>query len=152
MEAILFIGIQGSGKSSFFKERFYSTHVRINLDMLKTAQRERAFIETCLRTKQPFVVDKVNARRDQRVNYIQKAKASGFRVIGYYFKCSPREAIARNNERTGKAKVPIPAIFGAYKELEVPSLEEGFDEIYCVTLTAENQFTLEPANEANMVK
>ena len=35
MEAVMFIGIQGSGKSSYFKERFFSTHVRISLDQLK---------------------------------------------------------------------------------------------------------------------
>ena len=33
MEAVIFIGIQASGKSTFFKERFFNTHVRINLEM-----------------------------------------------------------------------------------------------------------------------
>jgi len=70
MKAVLFVGMQGSGKSSFFRERFYATHVRINRDMLKTAHREREFIETCLRTQQPFVVDEVNARREERSEYI----------------------------------------------------------------------------------
>lgn len=30
MEAVVFIGLQASGKSSFYKERFFSTHVRIS--------------------------------------------------------------------------------------------------------------------------
>ena len=152
MEAILFIGIQGSGKSSFFKERFYSTHMRINRDMLKTARRERAFVETCLRTQQPFVIDKTNPRREQRAEYIAPAKAAGFRVIGYYFKCSTREAIGRNERRTGKAKVPVIGILAAYKQLEVPTLDEGFDELYSVRLDAENRFVVEPATETNMTK
>ncbi|MBL8896636.1 MAG: ATP-binding protein, partial [Planctomycetes bacterium] len=33
MEAVLLIGIPASGKSSFYAERFASTHLRINLDM-----------------------------------------------------------------------------------------------------------------------
>lgn len=33
MEAVIFIGLQASGKSSFYKERFFSTHVWINLDL-----------------------------------------------------------------------------------------------------------------------
>ena len=41
MEAVILIGIQGSGKSTFYRERFFDTHVRINLDMLKTRQREK---------------------------------------------------------------------------------------------------------------
>ena len=40
MEAVVFAGLQASEKSSFFKERFFSTHVRISLDLLKTRNRE----------------------------------------------------------------------------------------------------------------
>jgi predicted kinase len=32
MEAIIFCGIQGSGKSTFFLQNFYHTHVRLNLN------------------------------------------------------------------------------------------------------------------------
>ena len=39
-ECIIFVGIQGSGKSTFYKENFFKTHVRINLDMLKSRNRE----------------------------------------------------------------------------------------------------------------
>ena len=46
MELILLIGIQASGKSTFFKRRYCDTHVRINLDMLKTRHREEFGIAT----------------------------------------------------------------------------------------------------------
>src|SRR4051812_8782542 len=36
MEAVILIGIQGSGKSTFYRERFFDTHVRVSLDLLKT--------------------------------------------------------------------------------------------------------------------
>jgi len=39
MEAIIFIGIQATGKSTFYKDNFFKTHIRINLDMLKTRKR-----------------------------------------------------------------------------------------------------------------
>ena len=42
MEAVILIGIQGAGKSTFYKDRFFNTHVRINLDMLKTRHREKS--------------------------------------------------------------------------------------------------------------
>ena len=57
MEAVILIGIQGSGKSTFCRDRFFNTHVRINLDMLKTRHREKLFLDACLAAKQPFVVD-----------------------------------------------------------------------------------------------
>ncbi len=36
MEAVVFCGIQGSGKTSFYRERLLATHVRISLDLLRT--------------------------------------------------------------------------------------------------------------------
>ena len=54
--AILFTGIQATGKSSFYRERFFHTHVRINLDMLRTRHRERVLLRARLEALQPFVV------------------------------------------------------------------------------------------------
>ena len=56
MEAVIFIGIQATGKSSFYRERFSDTHVRINLDMLKTRAREKVLLEACLLARQPFAL------------------------------------------------------------------------------------------------
>ena len=47
MEAVIFSGLQGAGKSSFYLARFFTTHVRINLDMLKTRRRERMLLDAC---------------------------------------------------------------------------------------------------------
>ena len=48
MEAVIFVGLQAAGKSSFFVERFFQTHVRINMDMLRTRHRERTLTQACL--------------------------------------------------------------------------------------------------------
>ncbi len=70
MEAVVFVGLQGSGKSSFFKERLFSSHVRISLDLLKTRHREGRFLATCLETGQRFVVDNTNPTVEERARYI----------------------------------------------------------------------------------
>ena len=145
MEAILLIGIPGSGKSSFYKERFYGTHLRINRDMLKTRQRERALIEMCLKIKQRFVLDNVNATRADRNEVIAAAHVARFRVIGYFFQVSTRVAVARNRERSGKAQIPLVGIFGAYKRLESPSHAEGFNELFVVTIGPDRNFVINSA-------
>lgn len=99
MEAVILIGPQASGKSTFYLRRFFRTHVRINMDMLKTERRERLLLDACLAGKQSFVIDKVNAAAPDRGNYIEAAKAAGFQVVGYYFRSSLDDCLVRNAAR-----------------------------------------------------
>ena len=132
VEAVVVCGIQGAGKSSFVRERFFDTHVRISRDLLRTANRERRFLEACLETRQPFVVDKVNATRADRAPYVAVALEAGFCAVAYWLDVRPRDALARNAARAGRAMIPVRAILGTYKRLEVPSLDEGFDDVWRV--------------------
>jgi predicted kinase len=140
MEAIIFIGIQATGKSTFFQQRFFDTHVRINLDMLKTRNRERILLAASLAAKQPFVIDNTNLTREARAYYITQAKAAGFRVIGYYFKSALQAALERNRRRSGKSLVPEKGILSAHRKLEIPSFEEGFDRLFYVEIAEDGQF------------
>lgn len=144
MEAVILVGIQASGKSTFYQQRFFDTHVRISRDLLKTRNRERLLLQACVEGRQPFVVDNTNVLAEERARYVAAAKTAGYRVVGYFFRTEPRAAIARNKLRQGKAVVPIPGILGTYKRLEEPRMDEGFDELYAVTLTPANEFVVEP--------
>ena len=134
MEVIIFCGIQGSGKSTFYKERFFKTHVRISLDLLKTRHRENMFLQTCFALYQPFVVDNTNATRRERHKYIEKAKAYRFKLKGYYFSTNISEALERNKGRAGKENIPVAVIITTHKKLELPTYEEGFDNLYEVAI------------------
>ena len=134
MEAVIFCGIQASGKSTFFKEKFFKTHVRISLDMLKTHNRESILLNACLEAKQPFVIDNTNPSREDREKYIAAAKAKKFKVTGYYFSTSLESALERNSKRIGKENIPEIGVRGTLKRLEKPSMEEGFDQLFFVTL------------------
>lgn len=146
MEAVIFVGVQGSGKTSFYRERFFDTHVRINLDMLRKRSREQLLFNACLQAKQPFVIDNTNPLRSDRARYIEPARAAGFRVVAYYFQISLRDAMRRNNQRTGKQKVPAPAVAGTFRKLEIPVLEEGFGALNTVTLSADGGFVVTPGS------
>ena len=135
MEAVIFIGLQAAGKSTFYLRRFFRTHVRINMDMLGTKHRERLLLDACLAGKQSFVIDKVNAAATDRATYIHLAKAAGFHVVGYYFQSKLDDCLARNAARPETERVPDMAILGTYKRLQLPSLDEGFDELYYVRTT-----------------
>ena len=143
MEAVIFFGIQASGKSSFYRERFFDTHLRINLDMLGTRNRETILMRACIEAKQPFVVDNTNPTVEERARYIEPAHSGGFRVCGYYFDSPVGETLARNSRRTGKARVPEKGVIGTRKRLRSPGYEEGFDEIYRVLIDEAGSFVVE---------
>ena len=143
VEMIIFIGIQAVGKSEFYKQYFYDTHIRINLDMLKTRHREKLLIEACIAAKQPFVVDNTNPTEADRGKYISLAKASGFRVVGYYFQSSIDDAVACNEQRVRIKPVPKAAILTTHKKLEMPNLCEGFDALHYVRKNGSGGFIVE---------
>lgn len=140
MEAVIFVGIQGSGKTSFYRERFFNTHVRISLDMLRTRHREEVLFHACLGARQSFVIDNTNPLPSDRTRYIPEARQAGFRVIAFYFEASLREAIRRNNQRLGKEKIPQMALAATLKKLQPPSRQEGFDSIHRVTISPQGTF------------
>lgn len=134
MEAVIFCGIQATGKSTFYKTHFFATHVRISMDLLNTRNREAIFLDACVSSFQKFVVDNTNVGKEDRLKYISLARKHKYKVIGYYFQSAITEAISRNSGRTGKAFIPEAGIRGTYNRLQLPCKEEGFDELYYVTL------------------
>jgi predicted kinase len=146
MEAVIFVGVQASGKSTFYRARFSPKYIRVSLDWLKTRAKERVAVQACLNAGQSFVVDNTNVRAADRAGYIEAAKAAGSRVIGYYFRTELRTAIARNSKRTGKEAIPVPGLIGTFKRLQPPTMEEGFDELFSVELTREGAFVVESSS------
>jgi predicted kinase len=132
METIVFTGIQAAGKSTFFKACFVDTHIRINLDMLRTRHREKLLIDACLQARQPYVVENTNLTREERARYIPSAKRTGFRVIGYAFRVELDEALVRNALRDTRRRVPEKAVRAAFRRWQPPSWEEGFDALFDV--------------------
>jgi predicted kinase len=143
MEAVIFIGIQGTGKSTFYRERFFTTHMRINLDMLRTRRREEILIRACLEAGQRFVIDNTNTTIVARAKYITAARQAHFQVVGYYFQSSLSEALKRNRQRTGKERIPEAGIRAAHSRLEIPTITEGFDKLCYVRIDDENRFVIE---------
>ena len=129
---VLMIGIQGSGKSTFYHKFLKDDFVRVNLDTLRTRHREKLLIEECVEKGKSFAVDNTNPTRLDRERYIPLAKAAGYRIVGYFMQSKIRECIKRNNKRQGKEKVPEGAIVSTSNKLEMPSYDEGFDELYFV--------------------
>lgn len=143
MEAVIFIGLQASGKSTFYKEYFFKTHIRINLDMLKTRHREALLLKSCIEMKQSFVVDNTNPTAEDRKRYLGAAKEAEFQISGYYFQSQIAACIARNSNRSEAERIPERGIRGVYSKLEFPTLNEGFDRLFYVSIKENGKFAIE---------
>lgn len=143
MEAVIFVGLQGAGKSTFYRERFFATHLRINLDMLSTRHRQRRFLQACIETRQRFVVDNTKLSRAERHVLIAAARQADFRVVGYYFRSKVEDCHRRNLKRPVDQQVPRRGILGAAGRLEMPSMQEGFNQLFYVRIDEANRFVVE---------
>jgi predicted kinase len=135
-QLVIFIGLQGSGKSTYYREHFAATHVHVSKDLMKSARhrddRQRQLIEAALDQGKPVVVDNTNPTPLARAPLIEIGRRHGARVIGYYFEIPVKTAVERNRLREGKGRVPDVAIYVTSKKLVPPKFEEGFDEIHVV--------------------
>jgi predicted kinase len=134
MEAALLIGLQASGKSTFYEQRLAGTHLRVSLDLAGTRAREVRLLESCLADGIDFAVDDTNSTAAQRKVFIEPARAAGWRVIGYFFAPDVKRSLERNAQRMGAAKVPVPGIYRTAKYFEPPVWTEGFDGLWQVRI------------------
>ena len=141
MEAVILCGLQASGKTTLYRDRFLETHARISMDLLRTRAREAAFLRTCLDTKQPFVVDNTNPTVAERARYVAPARGAGFKVVGYLVDVPFAVAQARNAAR--ERVVPMVGLGDVARRLVTPTPEEGFDEVWHATAGADG-WRIEP--------
>lgn len=100
-------------------------------------------LQECIREKKSFVVDNTNPTVEARQRYLVPLRENGIRIIGYFFDVPIEACLKRNQLRTGQARVPAAALYGTRKKLQTPSHQEGFDLLYSVKLTSEDEFQVE---------
>lgn len=152
MELVIFIGLQGSGKSTFYRERFAADHLYVSKDLLRNnripERRQQALVAAALSQGRSVVVDNTNPRLEDRAALVALARAHGARVVGYFFRPDVKASLARNARREGRAQVPAVAIFTTAKRLVRPTLAEGFDALYEVETLHGGGFDVHPLTEA----
>ncbi len=148
MEIIILMGLQASGKSTFYHSHFAATHEHVSKDLLRRSknmsknQKQAELIEVAFQEQRSVVVDNTNATVEDRQPLIELGRRYGAKIIGYYFEPEVLSSRKRNIQRVGKAQVPDKAIFITASRFMPPSYAEGYDKLYYVRIaknsTAEN--------------
>jgi len=137
LELVIFTGLPGSGKSTYYREHYAATHVHVSKDLMPNArardERQWREIEAALAAGRSVVVDNTNPSREARAPLIALGRRLGAKIVGVFFDVDASVCIARNRGREGRARVPNVAIFTTRKKLQPPELDEGFDELVVIS-------------------
>jgi len=110
VELVVFVGLQASGKSTFFRERFAESHQHVSKDLFPNnrnkIRRQEHRLRAALSVGRCVVVDNTNPTLEDRRVLIGLGGEYGARIVGYFFDAGVRECIRRNEIRESKARVP----------------------------------------------
>ena len=145
LKLVIFVGLQASGKSTFYRTYFAATHALVSKDLFRhnkrPGRRQAYLVEAALAAGRSVVVDNTNPTLEDRRPLIELGRAYGASIVGYYFDAEVEACLERNQRREGRARVPDVAIYATAKRLVRPAYAEGFDRLFRVTL-AEMQYRI----------
>jgi predicted kinase len=143
-ELAVLVGLQGSGKSTFYRKCLAATHALVSKDRLRNnrrpARRQRQLIEDALAAGLSVAVDNTNVTAELRRELVDLGHAFGATVTGYYFEAALADCLARNAARAGKERVPEVGLYAMAKALTHPSYDEGFDRLFVVRIAGDGEF------------
>lgn len=136
LQLVILVGLQASGKSTYYRETLAATHVHVSKDLMPAARnrdaKQLALIEAALAEGKSVAVDNTNPTPAARAPLIALGKRYGARLVACYFETNVKDSVVRNRRREGKARVPDVAIFTTAKKLVPPAFSEGFDEVHVI--------------------
>jgi predicted kinase len=147
MEIVLLVGLQGSGKSTFYRTHYAATHVLVSKDRFRNnrrpQRRQMQLIEQALMEGRSVVVDNTNPTVEDRAPIIALARRYDAEVVGFFLESRLRDCLERNARRSGRERVPDKALFITFSRLRAPTLTEGFDRLNRVRLAPEGRFMVD---------
>ena len=124
----MMIGIAGCGKTTFCK-KILPSHKRISLDEIIEYVRPKEYelIEENLQHGNSIVIDDTNLTREIRRGHFIRIEKYNPRIVAVFFDYFISRIQMQNSKR--ERQVPDDVLLRMKKQLEPPSVDEGFDYI-----------------------
>jgi predicted kinase len=147
-EVVILVGLQASGKTTFYHQMLAATHEHVTKDAFPNARRPQTrqmrMIEAALDAGRDVAVDNTNPSHEEWQPIIAAARAHGARVVGYWFPPDLAVSQVRNAVRTGKTRVPDVGLYATLKRLRRPGAADGFDALFAVRADGRGGFDVRP--------
>ncbi|MEV7966916.1 ATP-binding protein [Sphaerisporangium sp. NPDC088356] len=147
LEVAILVGLQGSGKTTFYRQVLAATHVHVSKDNFPNARkrqrRQLRMVREALSEGRDVAADNTNPSAEEWRPLIDVARAHGARAVGYWFPPDLAGSLRRNALRAEKTRVPEIGIYATLKRLRRPRPADGFDEIFVVGFSGDGGFTIE---------
>ena len=148
MELIMLVGIPTAGKSTFSNDKKYKDYIRVSSDdILQEVAKERQqsyntvfkgnirfaqiammkVLRKAIEDGKSIIWDQTNLTKKQRKEKLKHIPAH-YKKTAVYFVVDLKTALQRNTQRPGKV-IPPEVLERMIKEYELPTNEEGFDQV-----------------------
>ncbi|OLT13445.1 kinase [Actinomadura sp. CNU-125] len=135
-EVAVFVGLQASGKTTFYRARLAATHVHVSKDLFPKARRKQArqlrLVAEALEAGRDVAVDNTNPSPDEWAPLVEVARRFGARTVAYWFPPDVALSMRRNALRPPEMRVPDVGVYATLKRLRRPGPGDGFDELWTV--------------------
>lgn len=142
---IIMVGPQGSGKTSLSNKISINTGAVILSKDLHGTKINKLFKDH-LSKGNNIIIDNTNPSADQRITYLQPAIDKGYYTTAIFMDIPKSYSTHLCHVRTalGKKYIPLIARHIYYKNLKIPSRNEGLQQIITVKGWYNNQLTIPP--------
>ncbi|KAB2339340.1 ATP-binding protein [Actinomadura rudentiformis] len=153
-ELAILIGLQASGKTTFYRQRLAGTHVHVSKDNFgkrsrgKQARQLRLIAEA-LEADRNVAVDNTNPSPEDWAPLIEIGRAHGARVVAYWFPLDVEGTMARNALRPPDIRVPDVGIYATLGRMRRPGPSSGFDRVWAVRFDGAGGFEVTDATEGS---
>ncbi|WP_432169401.1 AAA family ATPase [Streptomyces sp. 1222.5] len=151
-ELVVFVGLQASGKSTFYERCLRDGHVRVGKDAFPRSarhkqKRQMRLVTEALAAGRSVVVDNTNPSPQEWDPLLAAARAHNASVSAYWFPPDLQGSLRRNAARTGRARVPDIGVHATLRRLRRPTPADGFDAVYDVRFDGRGGFRVHAPEE-----
>ncbi|WP_240926419.1 ATP-binding protein [Streptomyces sp. JB150] len=150
LEVAVLVGLQASGKSTFYRRWLSADHELISKDLFprgarRKQERQMRLMAEALGAGRSVAVDNTNPSPAEWGPLVAAGHAHGATVTAYWFPPDPAGSLARNAARQGRDRVPDTGIHATLGRLRRPSRADGFDAVREVRFDGRGGFEVRQA-------